>query len=302
MSYVVGIDGGGTKTLGILADDTGRVISRVEFGPSNYHVVGEEETEKVLKDVVDSFNMPIASCEAFCLGMAGLGRQDDREVIGRICNRLGLRRNLILTHDAKIALVGGAMKGHGVIIIAGTGSIVYGMNEVGEEKRAGGWGHILGDEGSGYDIARNALHAIVRAYDGRAHETILKEKILRRLRLEGPEQLVKFAHAADKKEIAALASSVFEAWAEDDSVAQKIIHHAADELVCATQVVIKSLKLENDSFDIVLSGGIFEHQPNFVELMQKRLRDVAPKVRCSLPQREPAYGAVLLAIYLLRTN
>jgi len=87
MPYVVGIDGGGTKTVGILADDTGKVISRVEFGPSNYHVVGERETEKVLKDVVDSFNISIGECEAFCLGMAGLGRPDDREVVGQMCSR-----------------------------------------------------------------------------------------------------------------------------------------------------------------------------------------------------------------------
>jgi len=194
------------------------------------------------------------------------------------------------------------MKGYGVIIIAGTGSIVYGINESGLEERAGGWGHILGDEGSGYDIARNALQAIFRAYDRRSSETILKDKILRILGLERPEQLVKWAYAADKtaggdarSRIAGLASSVFEAWAEDDTVAEKIIHYAADELVCATQVVIKNLKLGNDSFDIVLSGGIFEHQPNFVELMQKRLRNITTKAKANLPRKEPAYGAVLLA-------
>jgi len=296
MSYVVGIDGGGTKTVGILADDAGNVIRRAESGPSNNHVVGEEETAKVLKDVMDALNIPIASCGVLCLGMAGLGRADDREVIGRICSSLGFRKNIILTHDARIALVGGAMKQRGVIIIAGTGSIVYGVNESGEERRVGGWGHILGDEGSGYDISRNALQAILRAHDGRSCETILKDKILHKLGLERPEQLVKWAHAADKKKIAGLASSVFEAWAENDRVAQKIICYAADELILATQVVIKNLKLEDSFFNIVLSGGIFGHQPNFIKLMQKRLKDIAPKAKASLSRREPAYGAVLLAI------
>ena len=296
MAYVVGIDGGGTKTVGILADDTGKVISRVELGPSNYHVVGARETEKVLKDVVDSFNIPIETCEAFCLGMAGLGRPEDRKVIGQACSRLGFQKNLILTHDAKIALVGGAVEGYGVIIIAGTGSIVYGINEIGVEKRAGGWGHILGDEGSGYDIARNALQAIFRAHDDRARKTMLTDKILRRLDLAKPEQLVQWAYATDKGGIAALASSVFDAWAENDSVAQKIIHDAADELILTTQAVVKNLKMATDAFDIVFSGGIFAHQPNFVKLLQKDLRDIAPRAKTGLPQREPAYGAVLLAV------
>jgi len=107
---------------------------------------------------------------------------------------------------------------------------------------------------------------------------------------------VKRAHAANKKEIAGLAPSVFEAWSENDRAAQEIIDYAADELILATQVVIKHLKLENRFFDIVLSGGIFEHQPSFVELMLKRLKDIAPRAKASLPKKEPAYGAVLLAI------
>ena len=299
LPYIIGIDGGGTKTVGILADDSGQIIARSESGPSNYHVVGQAQTARVLKTVVDSLlkeaNIPLELCQAFCIGMAGLGRPDDREIIGRICHQLGLRENLILTHDAKIALAGGALEDFGVIIIAGTGSIVYGINEAGKERRTGGWGHILGDEGSGYDIARRALQAIVRVHDGRGHATILTDKILEQLGFNQPEQLVRWVYAANKNEIAAFAPVVFESAWEQDFVAEEIIAYAAEELVLAASVVLEELDMEFAECNIVLSGGVFEHQPHFVELIQKRLRNIAPKATCGLPKREPAYGAVLLA-------
>ena len=170
--HSIGIDGGGTKTVGILTVATGERIVRTEAGPSNYHVVSaKEKTQEVLATVIanlfEQAKLPPTSNTAFCLGMAGLGRAEDRGVIGRICDALGVRKNRILTHDAHIALVGGIGKPEGVIIISGTGSIVYGINAHGEETRAGGWGYLLGDEGSGYDIALKGLQAVARAADGR---------------------------------------------------------------------------------------------------------------------------------------
>jgi len=297
--YVIGIDGGGTKTVGLIADDSGKVIARSESGPSNYHVVGQKQMACVLKNVVDSLlkeaNIPSELCRAFCLGMAGLGRPDDREIISRICYRLGFKKNLLLTHDAKIALVGGALEDFGVIIIAGTGSIVYGINEAGEERRSGGWGNILGDEGSGYDIARRALQAIVRAHDGRDKTTILTAKILNQLKFKQPEQLVRWVHAASKNEIAQLAPLVFESAWEQEGVAEEIIAYAAEELILATRTVLVGLDMASAECNIVLSGGIFEHQPHFVDLIQERLHNIAPKAISGLPKREAAYGAVLLA-------
>ena len=169
--YIIGIDGGGTKTTGILATATGQPLAQVQSGPANYHVVGEAKTQAVLEGIVaelyEKGDIPPTSAVRFCLGMAGLGRPADREVIGRICDELGIRQNRILTHDAHIALVGGTEKQEGVIVISGTGAIVYGINTDGREARASGWGYLLGDEGSGYDIAIKGLQAVVRAADGR---------------------------------------------------------------------------------------------------------------------------------------
>ena len=148
--FFIGIDGGGTTTTGLLADQAGHIIAKAESGASNYHAVGEEQTKQVLSDVVSRLiadaNAALESC-ACCLGLAGVSSSADKKVIGRICNEIGLPGNRILTHDAQIALVGGAEELSGVIIIAGTGSIVYGIDAAGHEAQAGGWGHLLGDEG-----------------------------------------------------------------------------------------------------------------------------------------------------------
>ena len=149
--YIVGIDGGGTKTVGILTTGIGQHLAQVQSGPANYHVVGEAKTQAVLEDLIGELyakaGVPSGSAVRFCLGMAGLGRPVDREVIGRICDEIGICKNRVLTHDAHIALVGGTEKQEGVIVISGTGAIVYGINADGRDARASGWGYLLGDEG-----------------------------------------------------------------------------------------------------------------------------------------------------------
>ena len=296
--FFLGIDGGGTKTTGFLADRAGCILAKAESGASNYHAVGEERTKKVLSDVVSQLiadaNAVLESCTC-CLGLAGVASSVDRHVIGRICDEIGLPGNRILTHDAQVALVGGAEELSGVIIIAGTGSIVYGMNAAGQEVQAGGWGHLLGDEGSGYDIARRALQAVSRAADGRGVPTRLSSLMLETLELSQPRNLIPWMHSVSKDKVARLAGVVFDAANADDSVAQGILDEAADELVLAAGVVVDKLGF-GQPFDLVLSGGIFSHQPTFVESMRSRLRDLSPHARVRLPKREPAYGAVLLAM------
>ena len=296
--YIIGIDGGGTGTVGILTTETGRCLAQVQSGPSNYHVVGEAEMQAVLESVIgqlcEKAGILLTDSICFCLGMAGLGRAADREVVGRICDELGVSKNRILTHDAHIALVGGTEKQHGVIVISGTGAIVYGINANGKEARASGWGYLLGDEGSGYDIAINGLRAVVRAADGRGRQTELTNRILNKLELNKPGELIRWAHAASRDTIAQLAEIVFDAAQATDTIAEQIVDDAADELVCATGSVIKQLELI-DAFDIVLSGGNLIHQPMFADKLCQQFMKVAPNASVHLPKRDSAYGAVLLA-------
>ena len=296
--FFFGIDGGGTKTTGLLADQAGHIIAKAESGASNYHAVGEEKTKQVLSDVVSRLiadaNAALESC-ACCLGLAGVASSADKKVIGRICDEIGLPENRILTHDAQIALVGGAEELSGVIIIAGTGSIVYGIDDKGREAQAGGWGHLLGDEGSGYDIARRALQAVARAADGRGIPTPLSSLMLDALGFSQPRNLIPWIHSVSKDKVAQLAGAVFDAANTGDPVAGQILDEAADELTLAARVVIEKLGF-SQPFNLVLSGGIFRHQPTFVGSLRNRLQDFLPDARVCLPKREPAYGAILLAM------
>ena len=296
--YIIGIDGGGTKTVGILATETGQHLAQVQSGPANYHVVGEAQTQTVLESVVSELcqkaGISRTSPIRFCLGMAGLGRAADQQVIGRICDELGIRENRILTHDAHIALIGGAEKQKGVIIISGTGAIVYGINADGEEARASGWGYLLGDEGSGYDIAIKGLRAIVRAADGRDDPTELTTRILNTLDLNEPSELIRWVHAASRDTIAHLAEIVFDTAQIEDRVAERIVDDAADELVCAAGSVIGQLEFEGQ-FDVVLSGGNLIHQPVFADKFRRRFAKIHSEASVLFPKHEPAYGAVLLA-------
>lgn len=296
--YIIGIDGGGTKTVGILTTETGQHLAQAQAGPANYHVVGATQTQAVLEGIISELYEKVDISRTnpirFCLGMAGLGRAVDQQVIGQICNELGIRENRILTHDAHIALIGGTEKQEGVIIISGTGAIVYGINAHGKEARASGWGYLLGDEGSGYDIAIKGLRAVTRAADGRDDPTELTNRILNKLELNEPSELIRWVHAASRDTIAHLAEIVFDAALTMDNVAERIVDEAADELVCATSSVIEQLKF-TEPFDVVLSGGNLIHQPMFADKLRRRFTEIQPDGSVILPRHEPAYGAVLLA-------
>ncbi len=298
MNHFIGIDGGGTKTVGLLADSAGHIHARAESGPSNYHIVGEAQTKRVLEAVIARLlaqaNVTLDDGIGFCLGMAGLGRPADREVIGRICDEIGVPQNRVLTHDAQIALVGGAGKLDGVIVISGTGSIVYGVNAEGREARAGGWGHLLGDEGSGYDIALRGLKAIARAADGRGTPTQLTDLMLNEIGLSQPSDLIRWVHAAGKDQVAELAKLVFAGADAADAVSRQIIDSATEELVLAARVVIDKLGFDQP-FDVILSGGILTHQPLLVCILSERLQAIAPNACVHFARHEAAYGAVLLA-------
>ena len=296
--YIIGIDGGGTKTIGILTTETGQHLTQAQSGAANYHVIGEAKTREVLASIItelyEKAGISSSGSVRFCLGMAGLGRAADRKVIGRICDELGIRENCILTHDAHIALVGGTGKQEGVIVISGTGAIVYGINADGKEARASGWGYLLGDEGSGYDIGIKGLRAVVRATDGRGSPTELTNQVLNRLELREPTELIRWVHAASRDAIAQLAEIVFDTAQTADTVAEGIVDEAADELVCAAVSVIKQLKFV-EPFDIILSGGNLIHQSMFADKLCCRFARIQPEASVQLPKHEPAYGAVLLA-------
>jgi N-acetylglucosamine kinase-like BadF-type ATPase len=297
--HVIGIDAGGTKTVCMLADEEGRVVAEARGPGANLQASGELEVEKVLHTVMDqAIGDRAVVPDAIALGIAGVDRQDDAAVIRGIMRRIGAHARVLVVNDALVALVAGAGDDPGIVIIAGTGSIAYGRNAAGQAARAGGWGFILGDEGSGYWIGRRALRSVVRHADGRGHATLLSQSVLAHFSLRRPEELVHEIYQPGMKPstIASLARLVQQAADEGDLVARRILEGATRELVLSAQSVTRQLRMQDEAFPFVLAGGILRAVPRLSTDLETSLLDLAPRARVTRLSVEPALGAVRLAL------
>jgi N-acetylglucosamine kinase-like BadF-type ATPase len=297
-SYVMGIDAGGTKTVCLLADEHGQVVGEARGGGANLHAAGELEMEKVLHAVMEAAigDRPIVPA-AICLGVAGVDREDEMRTVRAIMRRIGYKSRVLVVNDALIALVAGAGDAPAIVIIAGTGSIVYGRNAAGEAARAGGWGHMIGDEGSGYWIGREALAAVMRAGDGRGPETQLTAEILRHFEVTDVSRLPRIVYdrVQPRIAVAALGPLVQNVSEQGDAVATRILERAAEEIVLAARSVTLRLEMRGDAFTFYLAGGMFRVVPWLAQELPRRLPEVAPRAEVELLDKEPAAGAVWLA-------
>jgi N-acetylglucosamine kinase-like BadF-type ATPase len=297
--HVLGIDAGGTKTVCLLADAAGVVLAEGRGPGANLHASGELAVEKVLHQVMEAaLNGRTVSPDAICLGIAGVDRQDEANTITAIMRRIGHRSRVLVVNDALIALVAGARDAPGIVIISGTGSIVYGRNANGEAARAGGWGHMIGDEGSGYWIGREALAAVMRASDGRGPATRLRDDVLAHFEIEDVSRLPRIVYDRDvpRKSVAALGPIIDRAAMQGDAVAVRILESAADELVAAARTVAARLEMRGDAFTFLLAGSVFRVVPWLTTHLPARLTEIAPRCTVRVLEEEPAVGAVWLAL------
>jgi N-acetylglucosamine kinase-like BadF-type ATPase len=295
---VLGIDAGGTKTVCYLADENGRLLGEGRSGGANLKAEGELGVEKVLHTVMDqAIGERQREVAAICLGMAGADRDDEQALVRDIMRRIGARARVVVVNDALVALVAGIGDGPGVVIISGTGSIAYGRS-ADRAARAGGWGHVLGDEGSGYWIGRQALQAVVRAADGRGAATALTPLVLEHFGVKRAQDLVQevYFRLTQPSAIAGLSALVSTAAAEGDSIATTILDASAAELTTAALAVAAQLKL--DACPVLLSGGVFRSSPRLMSCVTARLNEALPQVSVELLKEEPVSGAVRLALAL----
>jgi N-acetylglucosamine kinase-like BadF-type ATPase len=290
---VIGIDAGATKTVALLADEQGRILAQARGGGANLHVQGEAQVEAVLRALLSELTA-VAPAGALCVGMAGVDRPHDEAVVREILARLGYTGRIRVAHDALIALVAGAPDRVGIAILSGTGSITYGMDPAGKAARAGGFGSLLGDEGSGYWLGNHALRAVVRASDGRGPATALTAMVFEALAVASVDELVPlvYEHHLPRSAVAALAGRVERARAQGDGVASELLSRAAQELVLSGQAVSRKLRFEQPH-PVVLAGGVFQACPSLARMVTDRLG--LPLARAAVLDREPAHGAVLLA-------
>ena len=297
--HVIGIDAGGTKTVCLLADEHGHILSRSRGAGANLQAAGELQVEKTLHAVMaEAIGARGVAPAAICLGMAGVDRATDFAVISDIMKRIGFNSRVVIVNDALIALEAGTPGQPGVVVISGTGSIAFGRNAAGEAARAGGWGYVLGDEGSGYWIGRAALRAVLRAADHRGPRTMLTDMLLQHFGVSQPQMLLHevYHHHLTPSAIAVLASCVSAAVGQGDRAASDILQGAADELQGAALSVARRLALLDQPFSFILSGGIFHAVPSLAAELERRLAAAAPHSAIRRLEAEPAEGAVTLAL------
>jgi N-acetylglucosamine kinase-like BadF-type ATPase len=296
---VLGIDVGGTKTVCLLADDHAHVVAEGREEGANLQGAGELALEKVLHSVMESTLAGTGLVpSAICLGIAGVDRAADEAVVRSIMRRIGYKARILVVNDALIALQAGVADDPGIVIVSGTGSIAYGRNGEGQASRAGGWGYVLGDEGSGYWIGRLALRAVVRHADGRGRITSLTPRLLNHFGVQQASELINkvYHEELSPRAIAALAKYVQQSRDEADMVATAILNQAADELMTAATAVMTRLDLTDKKFAFVLAGGMFHAVPWLCDQMQLLLPALAPQSTVMRLEAEPAFGAVRLAI------
>lgn len=300
---VLGFDGGGTRTVALLAARNGtgwRLLGRGESGPSNRQAVGTPAALAALDAATDGafaaagrVRRPVC---AAVLGLAGAGRPEDREVVRGWATKVTLAPAVDVIEDAALLLAAGTPDGWGVAVVAGTGSMAFARAADGRTARSGGWGHLLGDEGSGYAVALAGLRAAARAADGRGPRTILTDRLLAAFSLSRPEELVGVVYrGADRAALAALAPIVLDAAA--DPVAAEIAAAAAAELAAAAEAAARQLG-HVSAFPVALAGGLFESRPDYRARFLAALaeRGIVPAPVAVV--REPAEGAVRLALAL----
>jgi N-acetylglucosamine kinase-like BadF-type ATPase len=295
MKLFLGVDGGQSGTTAVIGDETGRIVGTGEAGPCNHAAAGEGRA-KLEKAVAGSVAAACAQAgldastvrfEAACFGMSG-GPDDKREILAAMLRveRLGV------TNDAVIALSGATRSGQGIITIGGTGSIAFGRNPAGRTSRAGGWGYIFGDEGGGFDLARQATRAALRMEEGWGPPTVLREMLLAATGSESANQMLHGFYTDEwpRSRVATLAQVVDAAAAESDVIALGILRGAAQQLAMLAGAVREDLWSPGSAVELAYIGGVFASRvllENF-----RTLVELQAGVRCGPPRRGPAEGAL----------
>jgi N-acetylglucosamine kinase-like BadF-type ATPase len=296
---VIGIDGGGSRTRACLANLQGETLGTGEAGTSNpvgggFDVAKHELTHAVQR-AFDAARLEPQRVAAVCIGLGGAGRTREQEALVKWARERMAERARVV-NDGEIALAAATAENWGVALIAGTGSLAWGRNRAGQTARAGGWGYVLGDEGSGFDLARQALGAITQAADGRAEPTELFDAVLRFWNLSSPTDLVIHVYGRPLKpaEIARLAPLVVEVAGQGDPVARRLVQQTGAALATAVCAVSRALGMVQ-AMPLALTGGLLLGAPlvraHLLDALGARGCECAPVIVVD----RPVVGAVRLA-------
>lgn len=308
MSYcIVGVDGGGTKTKVIVADEKGQELGSATGGGS---AARPGQTTRAAEVIAETVKAALASCDradevprVLCAGLAGAGREPERQAVREALVRLEVADHVIVEPDATIALDDAFGDGPGILLVSGTGSSCFGRSPSGGFGRCGGWGPNIGDEGSGGWIGKRALSIVAAAADGREPETALLPAMLTALELENSDGLIAWAAQADPAAHARLATAVITVAATGDLRANSLLSMAAEELVTHVRALSRQLFAdERAAIPVALAGGLMEKGSFLRKLVEQRLKSAVPGAVVHSEPVVPARGAVRIAMQAAKTR
>jgi N-acetylglucosamine kinase-like BadF-type ATPase len=297
--YVAGLDGGGTKTTVTVADESGHVVNTFTSGAINYNGLDEVSIRSSLQEIfitIDNICGGLDHCAQVCIGAAGISNPKVAPWLETNVRECRYQGGLFITGDQETALYGAQDNMHGVVLIAGTGSICYGKNESGLAHRTGGFGHLVDDEGSGYSIGRDLLAAVLREYDGRIAETAITRMVYEQLQVETVQQIIGFVYdkRTHKKDIAALAPILSVACARGDKVALTIAKKSACSLFELVVPVVEKLSLQIGI--LAMTGSVLLKNTFVQTAFVGMLKQSYPDMHCITAKKDASSGAALMAL------
>lgn len=304
---VVGVDGGGTKTRAIVADEHGTQLGEA-VGAGSAARPGEIESSAatiaaVIRQALEKCNLTDAALRVANIGVAGAATPAEREELRKALAEHQLAEEIVVHPDFRIALDDAFDEGPGVLLISGTGSAAFGRSPSGETARCGGWGPVCGDEGSGAWIGRRALSVVTASADGREPETALVGAVLTAAQVNEPRDLIAWAAQAEPAQFATLAPIVTKIAEGGDLRANAIISLAVEELVLHVRTLSRTLFAdERAATPVALTGGMLKRGSTLRKRLEQRLRSAVPGAQVHAGDVDAARGAVRGALRHITTG
>lgn len=305
---LLGIDGGGSKTEAWLArrDATGEVtvIGRAQAGPANPLDLGITAAQSAIRSAVNAAfgdaGLPLTTVSVAVMAVAGAAGDEPRQLLETWAVGARLAERCQVVADAEPVIAAGTPDGWGIALIAGTGSFARGRNQTGKRASAGGYGYLVGDEGSGFWLGKQALAAVVRQLERRGPETRLADALIANADFPDSTALKRavYAHGATRQSVAALAPLVADAAQKGDSVAAGILAEGARELAALVASVARDLGLAEQSFPLALAGSVLVNCRMMRDQLGEQLAAIDLTAEPSTLVPEPVAGCVRLAEHL----
>jgi glucosamine kinase len=303
-AIVVGIDGGGSRTRALVADDQGREIIAVEGEASAVRPGRAEHSADVIasvvRDALAASDMRHVTPKVVCVGVAGVGREAERDALWQALVSREIAEDVVVHADATIALDDAFADGPGILLISGTGSVAFGRGPTGAFARCGGWGPAVGDEGSGAWIGRRALSIVAAASDGREPDTALIGAVLTAAEVNEVTDLIPWASGATPAKLATLAPVVMSVAESGDLRANALLTLAVEEMALHARTLARSLFAdERATCTIAFAGGLLTRGSIMRKRLVHRLKSAVPGAQVRDDEVIPSRGAVRGALRFL---